>query len=193
MNKPKTVRPNISNPEVVQKWEKYCNEIGGSASDVMGVIIAGYEAKTEVVKTLSTPTITPELQEALEIAGEDYDTFLEKAINARIGYVKNAFGGQRDSAPGTAKNRIQKGIDAVKQWNDNCREYADKYYITKALIFNLTGCNRVTIRKYFEQKNVIADLEEHHERHGVYSDSINRKAQGTVEAYLKPKVEHLLG
>lgn len=192
MNKPKTVRPNISNPEVAQKWEKLADEIGGNASDVMATLIAAYEFQNEEVKTVTSPTITPEIQEALEIAGEDFDTFLQKAIKARVGYVKNAFG-QRESSPGTAKNRIQKGIDAVKEWNDNCREKQEKYYITKALIFNLTGCNRVTIRKYFDQKNVKADLEEHHERHGIVSDSINRKPQGTVEGYLKPKVEHLLG
>ena len=76
-------------------------------------------------------TLTPEIQEALEISGDDLRTFVEKAIAARSNYIKNASASSEQTGIFTAQKRIQAAINAVMKYNNDCTDPKDRIRINK--------------------------------------------------------------
>lgn len=75
---------------------------------------------------------------------------------------------------GVAKYRIEQAIEAIKAHNDKQTEKSNKICITKGIIFKITGSNRQTINKFFDEYQVM--IEDHNNKHSL-TDKDNRKGK----------------
>ena len=76
---------------------------------------------------------------------------------------------------GVANYRIEQAIATIRKHNDNQSEKSQKVCLTKGLIFKLTGSNRRTINKYFDEHYLT--ISDHNQKHSL-TDADNRKGKG---------------
>ena len=76
---------------------------------------------------------------------------------------------------GAANYRIEQAIKAIMDHNNNQSEKSQKVCLTKGMIFKLTGSNRQTINKYFDEHEVM--ISDHNITHSL-TDADNRKGKG---------------
>lgn len=76
---------------------------------------------------------------------------------------------------GAANYRIEQAIETIINHNNNQSEKSRKVCLTKGIIFKLTGSNRQTINKYFDEHEVM--ISDHNHKHSL-TDSDNRKGKG---------------
>lgn len=75
---------------------------------------------------------------------------------------------------GVANYRIEQAIEVIKAHNDKQGEKADKICITKGVVFKITGSNRQTINKFFDEHYLM--IEDHNNKHSL-TDKDNRKGK----------------
>ena len=76
---------------------------------------------------------------------------------------------------GAANFRIEQAIETIINHNNSQSIKSDKVCITKGIIFKLTGSNRQTINKYFDEHEVM--ISDHNSKHSL-TDADNRKGKG---------------
>ena len=76
---------------------------------------------------------------------------------------------------GAANHRIEQAIEILINHNNNQSEKSQKVCITKGMVFRLTGSNRQTISKYFNEHEVM--ISDHNNKHNL-TDIDNRKGKG---------------
>lgn len=82
---------------------------------------------------------------------------------------------QKATFKGAANYRIEQAIEMVMNHNNNESEKSRKVCLTKGIIFKLTGSNRQTINKWFDQYSIMID--DHNQKHSL-TDADNRKGKG---------------
>lgn len=82
---------------------------------------------------------------------------------------------QKATFKGAANFRIEQMISTIIHHNNNQSEKSRKVCLTKGIIFKLTGSNRQTINKYFDEHEVMID--DHNHKHSL-TDADNRKGKG---------------
>ena len=82
---------------------------------------------------------------------------------------------QKATFKGAAKFKIEQAIATITNHNDNQPEKKSKVCITKGIVFKLTGSNRQTINKYFDEHEVM--IADHNHKHSL-TDGDNRKGKG---------------
>lgn len=76
---------------------------------------------------------------------------------------------------GAANFRIEQAIETIMNHNNSQSEKSRKVCLTKGIVFKLTGSNRQTINKYFDEHEVW--ISDHNHKHSL-TDSDNRKGKG---------------
>ena len=76
---------------------------------------------------------------------------------------------------GAANFRIEQVIETIVNHNNSQSEKSSKVCITKGIIFKLTGSNRQTINKWFDEHEVM--ISDHNSKHSL-TDADNRKGKG---------------
>lgn len=76
---------------------------------------------------------------------------------------------------GAANYRIQQAIETIMNHNNDQSQKSRKVCLTKGMIFKLTGSNRQTINKYFDEHEVM--ISDHNHKHSL-TDADNRKGKG---------------
>lgn len=76
---------------------------------------------------------------------------------------------------GAANFRIEQAISIIINHNDAQGEKSRKVCLTKGIVFKLTGSNRQTINKYFDDHQVM--ISDHNQKHSL-TDADNRKGKG---------------
>lgn len=76
---------------------------------------------------------------------------------------------------GAAQYRIEQAISTIMNHNNNQSEKSRKVCLTKGIVFKLTGSNRQTINKYFDEHQVM--ISDHNHKHSL-TDADNRKGKG---------------
>jgi hypothetical protein len=82
---------------------------------------------------------------------------------------------QKATFKGAANFRIEQAISTTINHNNNQSEKSRKVCITKGIVFKLTGSNRQTINKYFDEHQVM--ISDHNYKHEL-TDADNRKGKG---------------
>jgi multidrug efflux pump subunit AcrA (membrane-fusion protein) len=82
---------------------------------------------------------------------------------------------QKATFKGAANFRIEQVISTIINHNDAQAEKSRKVCLTKGIVFKLTGSNRQTINKYFDEREVMID--DHNLKHDL-TDADNRKGKG---------------
>lgn len=82
---------------------------------------------------------------------------------------------QKATFKGAANFKIEQAISTIMNHNDSQGEKSRKVCLTKGIIFKLTGSNRQTINKYFDDHEVM--ISDHNNKHSL-TDADNRKGKG---------------
>ena len=82
----------------------------------------------------------------------------------------------KTTTKGSANYKIEKAIQAIMDHNDrqDKKDKQNKVYISKSIVFKLTGSNRQTINKYFDQHKYM----DKHNRDHELNEKDNRKGKG---------------
>lgn len=75
---------------------------------------------------------------------------------------------------GVANFRIEQAIETIKTHNDRQGEKSEKICITKGIVFKITGSNRQTINKFFDDHYLM--IEDHNNKHSLTTKD-NRKGK----------------
>ena len=75
---------------------------------------------------------------------------------------------------GIAKYRINQAVETIINHNDRQAEKANKVCLTRGMVFKLTGSNRATINKFFDDYEVM--ISDHNNKHSL-TDKDNRKGK----------------
>ena len=78
------------------------------------------------------------------------------------------------SFKGIAKYRINQAVETIINHNDRQAEKANKVCLTRGMVFKLTGSNRATINKFFDDYEVM--ISDHNNKHSL-TDKDNRKGK----------------
>lgn len=76
---------------------------------------------------------------------------------------------------GAANFKIEQAVNTIIDHNNNQSEKSQKVCITKGIVFKLTGSNRQTINKWFDDHEVMVN--DHNQKHSL-TDIDNRKGKG---------------
>ena len=82
---------------------------------------------------------------------------------------------QKATFKGAANFRIEQAISTIMNHNNAQGEKSRKVCLTKGIVFKLTGSNRQTINKYFDEHEVM--ISDHNHKHSL-TDADNRKGKG---------------
>ena len=82
---------------------------------------------------------------------------------------------QKATFKGAANFKIEQAVNTITSHNNSQSEKSDKVCITKGIVFKLTGSNRQTINKWFDQHQTMID--DHNQKHSL-TDADNRKGKG---------------
>ena len=76
---------------------------------------------------------------------------------------------------GAANFKIEQAVNTITDHNNSQSSKSDKVCITKGIVFKLTGSNRQTINKWFDQHQTMID--DHNQKHSL-TNADNRKGKG---------------
>ena len=128
-----------------------------------------------------------EIDKAIKNSGQPLEVIVREGTLQRVRYLNSIASKQAEldsmsdeeikesRFKGAANYRISQAVEKVMEHNNNQTEKADKVCLTKGIIFKLTGSNRQTISKYFDESAVM--ISDHNHKH-LLSDSDNRKGKG---------------
>lgn len=136
-----------------------------------------------------------EVEKALTNSNSQLDTIAKDGLLQRSRYLNSVADKQAQlesmteeemktaTFKGAANYRIEQAISTIIDHNNNQSEKSQKVYISKGIVFKLTGSNRQTINKYFGDREVM--ISDHNNKHSL-TEADNRKGKGF-------NVEQLLG
>ncbi len=172
-----------------------------SQGDLIGLLLTSYENNTNCESVISLESFNlsgeqqREVENALTNSDSQLDVVARDGLLQRSRYLNSIADKQaqlesmtksemRSSTfKGAANFRIEQAIETIMNHNDNQPEKSQKVCLTKGIIFKLTGSNRQTINKYFDDHEVM--ICDHNHKHSL-TDADNRKGKGF-------SFEHLLG
>ena len=82
---------------------------------------------------------------------------------------------QKATFKGAANFKIEQAVNTITDHNNSQSSKSDKVCITKGIVFKLTGSNRQTINKWFDQHQTMID--DHNQKHSL-TNADNRKGKG---------------
>ena len=141
----------------------------------------------------NTPSVNYEADEQKEIdqavinSGLPLETIIKDGTLQRVRYLNSIADKQAEleslseeeiklkTFKGAAKYRIQQAVEKVMEHNDLQPEKKNKVCLTKGIIFKLTGSNRQTINKFFDEYAVM--ISDHNGKHEL-TEGDNRKGKG---------------
>ena len=164
-----------------------------SQGDLIGLLLTSYENNIDRESVISLESFNlsgeqqREVENALTNSDSQLDVVARDGLLQRSRYLNSIADKQaqlesmtesqmRSSTfKGAANFRIEQAIETIMNHNDNQPEKSQKVCLTKGIIFKLTGSNRQTINKYFDDHEVM--ISDHNHKHSL-TDADNRKGKG---------------
>lgn len=128
-----------------------------------------------------------EIDEAIANSGLTLEDIVKDGTLQRTRYLNSIASNQaklvsmsndelkRATFKGAAKYKITQAVELVMNHNNRQTEKKNKVCLTRGIIFKLTGSNRQTINKFFDDKEVM--ISDHNHKHQL-RDTDNRKGKG---------------
>jgi hypothetical protein len=173
--------------------DRLTKELKMSQGDVIGHLLNSYNAVTNSDLVLSLDKFNlsgseqAEVENALTNSDSQLDVVAKDGLLQRSRYLNSIADKQANlesmsdlqmqkaTFKGAANFRIEQGISTIMNHNNNESEKSRKVCLTKGIVFKLTGSNRQTINKYFDDHEVM--ISDHNQKHSL-TDSDNRKGKG---------------
>ena len=164
-----------------------------SQGDLIGLLLTSYENNTDRESVISLKSFNlsgeqqREVENALTNSNSQLDVVARDGLLQRSRYLNSIADKQaqldsmsdeemqKATFKGAANFRIEQAIKTIIDHNDAQPEKQNKVCLTKGIVFKLTGSNRQTINKYFDEHEVM--IFDHNNKHEL-SDRDNRKGKG---------------
>lgn len=175
------------------KIDRLTREKKLNQGDVIAFLLESYEDSTNRVPALSLKSFElsdleqTEVEKALTNSESELEVVAKDGILQRSRYLNSIAEKQAQletmsdkelseaTFKGAANFRIEQAVETIMNHNDNQAEKSQKVCLTKGIIFKLTGSNRQTINKYFDDHELM--ISDHNQKHSL-SNSDNRKGKG---------------
>ena len=179
--------------EEKQLLDRLTKKLNKSQGELIGELIRSYQniSNRDSVISLEAFNLSGEQQQEVENALINSDSQLDEVARdgllQRSRYLNSIADKQAQfesmneeemktaTFKGAANYRIEQAIQRIIDHNNNESEKSRKVCLTKGIIFKLTGSNRQTINKYFDDHEVM--ISDHNNKHSL-TDSDNRKGKG---------------
>jgi hypothetical protein len=176
-----------------ERLNSLTQELNKSQGEVLGFLIRTYNSnvKNDSLLSLKSFNLSPgehgEVEAALTNSGSELDVVAKDGLLQRSRYLNSIADKQaqlesmsdlqmqKATFKGAANFRIEQGIATIINHNDREAEKSRKVCLTKGIVFKLTGSNRQTINKYFDEHEVM--IADHNQKHEL-TESDNRKGKG---------------
>ena len=173
--------------------DRLTKDLKMSQGEVVGYLLRSYNqlSNRESVLSLESFNLSGEQQLEVENALTNSDSQLDEvardgllqrsrylnSIANRQAELESMSEAQQKNATfkGAANYRIEQAIETIMNHNNNQSEKSLKVCLTKGIVFKLTGSNRQTINKYFDEHHTMID--DHNQKHSL-TDADNRKGKG---------------
>lgn len=172
--------------------DKLTNDLNMGQGEVIGYLLRSYkESNPESALSLKSfdlsATEQDEVQKALVNSKSELDVVAKDGLLQRSRYLNSVADRQvalesmsdeeikKATFKGAASFKIEQAVNTIISHNNNQPEKSDKVCITKGIIFKLTGSNRQTINKWFDNHHIMID--DHNQKHEL-TDADNRKGKG---------------
>ena len=178
--------------------DRLTKELGKSQGEVLGLLIRNYNSPAKNSEDRNDTKISlnqfdlsnqekREVEDALTNSQSELDTVAKDGLLQRSRYLNSIAVKQaklesmsdeemqKATFKGAANFRIEQAIQTVMNHNNSQAEKSRKVCLTKGIIFKLTGSNRQTINKYFDEREVM--IADHNGKHEL-TDLDNRKGKG---------------
>ena len=164
-----------------------------SQGDLIGYLLRSYEQLSDRESVLSLEAFNlsgseqQEVENALTNSDSQLDEVARDGLLQRSRYLNSIADKQaqlesmseeqmqKATFKGAANFRIEQAISTIMNHNDAQSEKSRQVCITKGMVFKLTGSNRQTINKYFDEHEVM--ISDHNHKHSL-TDADNRKGKG---------------
>lgn len=179
--------------EEKQLLDHLTKKLNKSQGELIGELIRNYQYVNESVGAISLKTFDlsgeeqREVENALTNSQSQLNEIAKDGLLQRSRYLNSIAEKQaslesmseeemqKATFKGAANFRIEQAISTVMDHNNAQAEKSRKVCLTKGIIFKLTGSNRQTINKYFDDHQVM--IGDHNQKHGL-TDTDNRKGKG---------------
>ena len=161
--------------------------------DLIGYLLRSYEQLSDRKSVLSLEAFNlsgseqQEVENALTNSDSQLDVVARDGLLQRSRYLNSVADKQSQfesmsedemknaTFKGAANYRIEQAVKTIMEHNQNQSEKQRKVCLTKGIIFKLTGSNRQTINKYFDEHSEMIGT---HNRNNSLTDADNRKGKG---------------
>jgi hypothetical protein len=179
--------------EEKERLDLLTQELNKSQGEVLGFLIKTYNSNgdRDLLLSLKSFNLSPgeqrEVEAALTNSGSELDVVAKDGLLQRSRYLNSIADKQANlesmsdeemqkaTFKGAANFRIEQAISTIINHNNNQSEKSRKVCLTKGIVFKLTGSNRQTINKYFDEHQVM--ISDHNHKHEL-TDADNRKGKG---------------
>ena len=173
--------------------DRLTKKTGKNQGDLIGYLLRSYEQLSDRQSVLSLEAFNLsgeqqlEVENALTNSNSQLDEVARDGLLQRSRYLNSIADKQANlesmsdeemktaTYKGVASYRIEQAIETIMNHNNNQSEKSQKVCITKGMVFKLTGSNRQTINKYFDEHEVM--ISDHNNKHEL-TDADNRKGKG---------------
>lgn len=182
--------------------DRLTKKLNKSQGELIGLLLRNYKDKSDLEKDNKTTNRDPRISiEAFNLSGEEQREVENALVNSNSQLEVVAKDGllqrsrylnsiadkqaqlesmsdeemQKATFKGAANFRIEQAIQTIMDHNNAQPEKQNKVCLTKGIVFKLTGSNRQTINKYFDDHEVM--ISDHNSKHEL-SDRDNRKGKG---------------
>ena len=173
--------------------DRLTKDLKMSQGEVVGYLLRSYNqlSNRESVLSLESFNLSGEQQLEVENALTNSDSQLDEVARdgllQRSRYLNSIASKQaqlesmtneemaKATFKGAANFKIEQAIETIINHNNNQSEKSQKVCITKGMVFKLTGSNRQTINKWFDQHSTM--ISDHNQKHSL-TDTDNRKGKG---------------
>ena len=175
---------------LLDRLTKYTNKNQG---ELIGYLLRSYDKLVNPENVLSLESFNlsgseqREVENALTNSDSQIDEVARDGLLQRSRYLNSIADKQAQlesmsdeemktaTFKGAAQYRIEQAIETIMNHNNNQSEKSQKVCITRGIVFKLTGSNRQTINKYFDEHDVM--ISDHNQKHSL-TDADNRKGKG---------------
>ena len=175
---------------LLDRLTKYTNKNQG---ELIGYLLRSYDKLVNPKNVLSLESFNlsgseqREVENALTNSDSQIDEVARDGLLQRSRYLNSIADKQAQlesmsdeemktaTFKGAAQYRIEQAIETIMNHNNNQSEKSQKVCITRGIVFKLTGSNRQTINKYFDEHDVM--ISDHNQKHSL-TDADNRKGKG---------------
>ena len=175
------------------KIDRLTKKMKVSQGEVIAFLLENYEQSSNREPVLSLESFKLKASEQTEVENALTNSESELNVVARDGLLQrsrylNSIASkqaQLDSMSkdelnavtfaGGANFKIEQAVNQIIEHNNSQPEKSNKVCITKGMVFKLTGSNRQTINKWFDQHSTM--ICDHNQKHSL-SNADNRKGKG---------------